>query len=416
MSAWFTECSAVELTSDELILYKAQPYMGEVIESKFGPAIKEILTELLPGEYNIRVLNEETLRDYQNEKSAIADMDEEFTFERFVVGSSNKFAHAAALAVASGEGKNYNPLFIYGNSGLGKTHLLRAIRHRIHKDNPDYNIVYVKGDDFTNDLILALQTGKNKEFRERYRFANVFLVDDVQFIAGKQQTQEEFFHTFNTLYESGRQIVLTSDRPPHDITRLEDRLLTRFESGMLADIVAPDYETRMAIIRNKANELGFLIPEEVAQYLAETLSANIRQLEGSVKKIHALLGIKGAEALTVSEVMRLIKDMIRETDRAITADLIISETASFFSLSTDDLRGPRRTRNTARARQISMYLIRTLTSLSLADIGSAFEGRDHTTVLSAIRNIETELSAANTDLGQAIKDITANIQSKAEAV
>jgi chromosomal replication initiator protein len=291
---------------------------------------------------------------------------------------------------------------------------LRAIRHAIRQKHPDYSIVYIKGDDFTNDLIFAVQTGKNIEFREKYRRANVFLMDDIQFIAGKQQTQEEFFHTFNTLYESGRQIVLTSDRPPNEIAKLEDRLRSRFESGLMADIQPPDYETRMAIIRNRAREFNFTLPDEVAHYLADNLSANIRQLEGAVKQIYAFNGIKGTEGLTVAEVTRRIKDMIRETERAVTADLIVEETAAYYQLTAADLRGPRRTRNTAHARQVAMYLIRTLTPLSLTDIGAIFAGRDHTTVLSAIRNIESELKTSS-DFVQTIKDITANIQSKAES-
>ncbi|MDR3209267.1 MAG: chromosomal replication initiator protein DnaA [Oscillospiraceae bacterium] len=413
MTTWFRNCRIMELTDTTLILHTPMQYTAEIIEERFGTMLREVLAELLPGEYMLQVLHDDTLRAYEAERAAGLDEDEDFTFERFVVGNTNKFAHAAAVSVANGHFKDFNPLFIYGNSGLGKTHLLRAIRHTIHERFPDFNIVYIKGDDFTNDLIAAIQAGKNVEFREKYRQANVFLMDDIQFIAGKVQTQEEFFHTFNTLYEAGRQIVLTSDRPPNEIAKLEDRLRTRFESGLMADVQPPDYETRMAIILNKAQEFGFTLQEEIADFVAKNLSANVRQLEGAVKQIYAYSGIKGEEKLTIAEVKKRIKDMIRETERAITADLIVEETSSFFQLAPEDLRGQRRTRNTAHARQVAMYLIRTLTPLSLADIGGIFEGRDHSTVLNAIRNVETELGTS-AEFGQTLRDITANIQSKAD--
>ena len=397
LDTWFSECKIVELTPGELILHTPSSFKRDIIENKYLTSIKEALRGLLPGEYAVLVLDDDGLESHISMQYEHPG-DSEYTFDRFVVGNSNKFAQAAALAVATGRaGRDYNPLFIYGESGLGKTHLLHAIRHTVQHEHADYKIVYVKGDDFTNDLVRALQAGRNMEFREKYRYANLLLVDDIQFIAGKQQTQEEFFHTFNTLYEAGRQIVLTSDRPPREIARLEDRLQTRFESGLLADISPPDYETRMAIIKNKAKELGFSLPEDVAVYIAENMSANI----------YGDLGISVAEA------SRQIKDMLRENERAITADIIVEETSKFFMLSPDELRGPRRTKGTVQARHISWYLIRTMTPLSLTDIGGLFS-RDHTTVLNGLRNIEKEVRAG-TDIAQAVKDISSNIQIRVES-
>ena len=415
IETWFSDCKIVELTPGELLLYTPSSFKRDIIENKYLFSIKEALRELLPGEYSVLVLDDDGLETHKTLRHEQQLGDTEYTFDRFVVGNSNKFAQAAAVAVATGRaGHDYNPLFIYGESGLGKTHLLHAIRHTVQLDHPEYKIVYVKGDDFTNDLVRALQAGRNMEFREKYRFANLLLVDDIQFIAGKQQTQEEFFHTFNTLYEAGRQIVLTSDRPPREIARLEDRLQTRFESGLLADISPPDYETRMAIIKNKAKELGFALPEDVAVYISENMSANIRQLEGAVKKIRAYCDIYGELGITVAEASRQIKDMLRENERAITADIIIEETAKFLMFSPDELRGPRRTKGTAQARQIAQYLIRTMTPLSLSDIGGLFGGRDHTTVLNGVRNIEENVRAG-TAVAQSVKDISSNIQIRVES-
>ena len=407
ITTWFDDCKAVEVSDNRLVLYTPSNFKKDVIEGRFLGSVKNALKEIFSGDFDILVLGEKEFDSYQPKDAA----EDEYTFERFVVGNSNKFAHAAAKAVAEGQIKNFNPLFIYGDSGLGKTHLLHAIRHAVAKKHPEYNIVYVKGDDFTNELIHAIQVGKNVEFREKYRVADLFLMDDIQFIAGKIQTQEEFFHTFNTLYEANRQIVFTSDRPPNEITRLEDRLKTRFESGLLADIQAPDYETRMAIIKKKAEQLGLFLPEDVSVYIAENMTSNVRQIEGAVKKVMAYRDLMN-DSITVSSVSKAIKDMLKEkTDYIPTSDLIIDETAKYYSLTSDDLRGQRRTRNTALARQISMYLIRKLTNLSLKDIGDLYEGRDHTTVLSSIRRIESEIKKS-VPFNQTIRDITANINAR----
>lgn len=412
ITTWFDDCRAIDISDNRLVLFTPSSFKKDVIEGRFIGSVKSALKELFSGDFDVQILEDSELDTYKSKSPGNVDSsEEEFTFERFVVGNSNKFAHAAAKAVAEGQIKNFNPLFIYGDSGLGKTHLLYAIRHAVSKKHPEYNIVYVKGDDFTNELILALQVGKNVEFRDKYRGADLFLMDDIQFIAGKIQTQEEFFHTFNTLYEANRQIVFTSDRPPNEMTRLEDRLKTRFESGLLADIQPPDYETRMAIIKNKAQQLGMLLPDDVSNYIAENMTSNVRQIEGAVKKVMAYRDLMN-DSITVSSVSKAIKDMFKEkTEYIPTSGLIIDETAKYYSLTPDDLKGQRRTRNTALARQISMYLIRKLTNLSLKDIGDQYDGRDHTTVLSSIRRIEENMKTS-TSFSQIIRDITANINSR----
>ena len=413
ISTWFDDCRAVEFTYNRLFLHTPSVFKKSVIEDRFTGTIRSALSELFSGNVDVVVLDDEGL-EALNEAAREPDHlnTEAYTFERFVVGNSNKFAHAAALAVADGQVRqNYNPLFIYGDSGLGKTHLLYAIRHSIKIKYPHYNIVYVKGEVFTNELIIALQQGKNIEFREKYRGADIFMMDDIQFIAGRIQTQEEFFNTFNTLYEIGKQIIFTSDRPPNEIYRLEDRLRSRLESSLIADIQPPDTELRIAIIRNKAAQLGVIMPDDVTDYIAETMTSNVRQLEGAVKMIVALRDIMD-EPITVASVANRLKESFKASDDLLpSVDVIIDETAKYYMLTQEDLKGQRRTRDTALARQISMFLIRKLTNLSLKDIGFLFEGRDHSTVLSSIRRIEANIDESP-DFSKIIRDITSNINSK----
>ncbi|MBQ3276454.1 MAG: chromosomal replication initiator protein DnaA, partial [Oscillospiraceae bacterium] len=333
-----------------------------------------------------------------------------FSVDNFVVGPSNKYAHAASIAVSHNPGGLYNPLSNYGNSGLGKTHLLLAIGGYIHDKNPRARIVSVKGDDFTNDLVHCLQTGAMEQFREKYRQADLLLMDDIQFIAGKTQTQEEFFHTFNSLYEAGKQIVVTSDRPPMEMSKLEDRIRTRLEWGLMADVQPPDLETRMAIIRNKAVQLGMLLPDDVVAYIGEKITSNVRQIEGVIRKLTAYQNLLG-EDITIATVDRAIKDVIRAGTYVPTADIIIGETARYYNLSEDAVRGQSRQKNIAAARQVAMYLCRTLTSASLEDIGKQFENRNHATVLAAIRKVEDAMKTSP-DMAATIRDITSNISSK----
>ena len=414
INTWFDDATAVALEDDRFVLYSPTRFKRDIIATRYVSKIQNALRELFSAEMDVVVLTEGELDQYQQPaKNDFFPGTEEYTFERFVVGSSNKFAHAAARAVADNPGQSYNPLFIYGESGLGKTHLLYAIAHTIHKNHPEYKVVYIKGDTFTNELIQAIREGRNAEFREKYRGADVFLMDDVQFIAGRDSTQEEMFHTFNTLYELKKQIVFTSDRPPKEMLRLEDRLKTRFEWGLLADIQPPDYETRMAIIKNKAVRMGVELPEFLLQLIAENITANVRQIEGTVNKILAFQELMG-ESVDVDTVTRAVRDMFKEKAEFLpSADVIIEEVCKFYNIENDALRGQGRTKDTALARQMAMYLIRRMTSLSLKEIGKEFEGRDHTTVMHSIERIEN-LMKSNAEVAEIIKDLNANINARYE--
>ena len=284
LNTWFDDTEALSLTPDRLTLYTPSDFKRDIITSRYLPNIQQALRELFSADIEVTVLGQGEKPQGDPHRGDFLPGTEEYTFDTFVVGSSNKFAYSAAQAVADAPGKpkGYNPLFIYGESGLGKTHLLYAIAHSIHSRFPDYRIVYIKGDAFTNELIAAIREGKNQEFREKYRSADVFLMDDVQFIAGRDSSQEEMFHTFNSLYENGKQIVFTADRPPKEMLRLDDRLKTRFEWGLPIDVQPPDYETRVAIIKNKAIQRGMNLPDPVLQYIAENITANVRQIEGTV--------------------------------------------------------------------------------------------------------------------------------------
>ena len=412
IATWFADAEPLALEEDALVLYIPTDFKRDIVTSRYLPDIKKALYDLFSADLDVKVLGEGERDQYLKHEAAPKFLPgtENYTFERFVVGNSNKFAHAAAVAVTENPGLKYNPLFIYGESGLGKTHLLYAIAHAIHNEHPDHRIVYIRGDAFTNELIRAIREGRNEEFRNKYRSADVFLMDDVQFIAGRDSTQEEMFHTFNNLYEEKKQIVFTSDRPPKEMLRLEDRLKTRFEWGLLADIQPPDYETRMAIIKNKAIRMGVELPEEVLIYVAENITANVRQIEGTVNKILAFRDLLGSN-VDAKSVTRAVRDMFKDTDILPTADVIIEETGKFYNIEPEALRGQSRTKETAQARQIAMYLIRSMTKLSLKDIGREFNDRDHTTVMHSIERVE-KLCKSNPETSEIIKDIRTNINDR----
>jgi len=412
ISTWFDDCSAVELSANRLFLHTPSPYKKEVIEERFLGTIKSALNDLFSSsDFEVIILDDDGLKS-MTEASDVPDylsMDE-YTFQHFVVGNTNKFAHAAALAVADGK-RDYNPLFIYGESGLGKTHLLCAIRHAVENKFPHYNIVYVKGEDFLNELIHAIQQGENVKFREKYRGADFFLIDDIQFIAGKMATQEEFFHTFNTLYELGKQIVFTSDRPPKEMYTLEDRIRGRFESGLLADIQPPDEVLRRAIIRSKAKQLGTIIPDDVTNYIADNLDSSVRQLEGAVNMIIAYRDLIDEE-ITVESVKARLKDIFKgERELIPTTDDIIEETARCFMLTSEDIKSKGREANKVLPRQIAIYLIRRITNLTQNEIGKIFGYSDHSTINHSLNKIEQKMSK-DKDFANTIKDITSNINSK----
>ena len=412
MNTWFSDCEFVELKENMLVLHCPSEFRRNVILNVYPDRIKDALKEIFgSGDFEIMVLTDDEYADYAGEVKTSVDPfdDSRFTFDRFVVGPSNQLAHAAAKAVAGKSSGTYNPLFIYGGPGLGKTHLLYAIGHELKRSRQDYRIVYIKGDEFTNELVNAIQSGKNTEFRNKYRYADLLMVDDIQFIAGKIQTQEKFFHTFNTLYEAGKQIVLTSDRPPKEMLRLEERLRSRFEWGVLVDIQPPDYETRLAIVRNKAHSMGVPLEDNIAAYIAENVTENIRQLEGTVKKILAYRELIVDADINIDLVERITKEIIRG-DREYTPEMIIEKVAAYYSISVDDIKGSSRQKNTALARQISMYLIRKLINMPLADIGEVMGGKDHSTVMHSIKKIESAM--ATPEFADVIRDITANITNK----
>ena len=412
ISAWFDDAEVVELNEEHLILYSTSDFRREIIRRRCTDYIQDALKEIFNSDAKLLVFGDEELNTYRSKgkNSSSMDFNPQFSFDSFVVGPSNRFAHGAAIAVTNNPGAVYNPLFIYGPPGVGKTHLLYAIANGIRKKNPAANIVYIKGDQFTNELIAAIQSGKNIEFRSKYREADLFLIDDIQFIAGKESTQEEFFHTFNKLYEENKQIVMTSDRKPSDMVTLEDRLRTRFEWGLLADIQPPDYETRMAIIKNKATSLALNLHDDVCNYIANNVTNNVRQIEGTVKKLRAYVDLNGME-LTLENVTRAIADMFKSEGNALpTPTLIISQVCKFYSIDESILRGTLKNKGTAEARQVAIYLIRKLTNLSTPDIGKELN-KDHSTVIYSINKVENALKSGNTELQNHIRDITANINS-----
>ena len=413
IKTWFDETSVVALEGNDLVLHCSNAFKRSNIQDRFLPSIEASLRDIFSSDMTVRLLDDDGLRRYQDkesEKPTSLMESGEFTFETFIVGPSNRLACSAARAVADAPGQHYNPLFIYGDSGLGKTHLLYAIAHVIRGKLPSAKILNIKGDEFINDYIETVRSGRAmNEFRVKYREADLMLVDDIQFVAGKVETQNEFFHTFNALYESKKQIVLTSDRPPQEMAQLDDRLRTRFEWGLMADVQPPVLETRVAILKNKAAQLGFILPDDIAHYIAGKITANVRQLEGTVKKIKAFKDLDGIE-ITTDAVDRAIQDMSKSSEFIITPDTIIREICRYFRLEEDQIKGQSRSRDSLNARQIAMYLIRRMTSLSLDDNGKVFGGRDHSTVINSINKVERKMKT-DPSYAEMIKSIITNINS-----
>lgn len=412
ISTWFSDCTPIELDDAKLVIATTNDFKRDIIQKRFSETIKTVLSDLFACDFDLVVLTTKELSDWKEDKKAENSLPEMagYTFDRFIVGNSNKFAHAAAMAVAEKPGTTYNPLFIYGNSGLGKTHLLLAIGAQIHETDASKQIAYIKGDEFTNQLVKAIREGTTEDFRNKYRKVDLFLVDDIQFISGKVQTQEEFFHTFNAIFEAGNQIVITSDRPPMEMSTLDDRLRTRFEWGLMADIQPPDLETRMAITRNKAGQLGLILSDQAVEYIATNITSNIRQLEGVIKRLTAYKEILN-DIIDLEAVERALGDVTRIGIVIPTPDAIIKETARYYGLKTEDIRGKNQSKNTAMARHVAMYLIRTLIpQISLNDIGGEFSDRNHATVLSSIRKVENMLGT-DKKMAATVRDITSNINS-----
>ena len=409
MTTWFSDCTPIEISGTDFVVHTTSDFKRNIIVGRFKDTIKAALSDIFSTDFELVVLAGDELEDYRERKAENDPLPEivGYTFDEFIVGNSNRFAYNAAVAVAEKPGQTYNPLFIYGNSGLGKTHLLLSIGHDFMDKNPGTNIIYIKGDEFTNQMLKSIRDGTAEDFRNKFRSADLFLVDDIQFISGKDATQEEFFHTFNNIFESNHQIVITSDRPPKDMPLLDDRLLSRFQSGLLADIQPPDLETRTVITRKKAARLGLMLEEDAVNYIANHITTNVRQIEGVINRLTAYREILDSVIDTVS-VKRAIAEVINTGTFIPTPDDIIKETARYYSLSTVDICGQNRSKNTAMARQISMYLIRTLTNYSLNDIGALYDGRNHSTVISSIRKIE-ELIKTDKMTAAIIRDISSNV-------
>ena len=427
-NTWIKSCEPISISSNTIKISVPNSFTQDILEKRYKDLVINSIEVACSKTYNLEFLIaseiqdaeelEEKTKQPKKDNMTVVVNDEmsstlnpKYTFNSFVIGNSNRFAHAASLAVAESPAKAYNPLFIYGGVGLGKTHLMHAIGHYILQNNPNAKVVYVSSEKFTNELINAIKDDNNEEFRTKYRSVDVLLIDDIQFIAGKERTQEEFFHTFNTLHEANKQIILSSDRPPKEIPTLEDRLRSRFEWGLIADIQAPDFETRMAILKKKADVEKLNVPNEVMVYIATKIKSNIRELEGALIRIVAYSSLTNRE-ITVDLASEALKDIIsNKQNKSITIDLIQDVVATYFNLRVEDLKSQRRTRNVAYPRQIAMYLSRKLTDMSLPKIGEEFGGRDHTTVIHAYEKISESLNR-DESLEHTLNDITKKLTQK----
>ena len=435
MNLWFGDIEIQSFSENTLNLTTSTEFKMKIINEKFLCMLEESFESFMGFSINVVVkarnpaVNVEEIRKQiigdsekqqeENKKqlkkentvklgSTMPTVNFEYTFDNFIVGSSNKFAHAACIAVADRPAQDYNPLFIYGPSGLGKTHLLYAITNEIKTKNPLANIIYIKGEDFTNQMIESIATQSMHKFRDKYRTCDVLLIDDIQFIAGKNSTQEEFFHTFNALFEEGKQIILTSDRPPKDMKTLEDRLKTRFEWGLIADIQPPDLELRIAIFKTKIAQAGISVSDEIITYLAENLRTHIRQIEGAVKKLVAIRFLSGSD-ITMEVAKNCMSELLGGAEPVnVTIDKIFAAIEKKYDISRAELTGKSRVYDVAQARHIAIYLIRTVTEMSLPNIGKMFN-RDHSTVSSSIDAVEKKL-ASTPALEIEIKDLIKEIK------
>ncbi len=421
---WIMPLGIRSIENDNIVFTTNSEYQKDFIENKFRSLIFYALRSITNKEWSFSVIdlskekeetNNEIIKNQsdgsisEEAESNKSTLNPKYTFETFVVGNNNRFAHAAALAVGNEPSKSYNPLFLYGGVGLGKTHLMHAIGNRILENNKTANVLYVTSEKFTNQLINAIKDNKNEVFRNKYRNIDVLLIDDIQFIAGKERVQEEFFHTFNSLYEDGNQIIISSDKPPRDIPFLEDRLKSRFEWGLLADISCPDYETRLAILRKKAQDEGVIIDDFILSNIANKIDSNIRELEGVFNKIVARASLTHSP-ITIELAENIINEFKYENEKVISCDFIKETVSKYFSIDKDDLAGNKRSNDIAFPRQIAMYLCREIANMSFPQIGIDFGGRDHSTVMHAYRKISKEIKEkSNTKLiVDSVKNIIIN--------
>ena len=407
---WIKGIEAVSYSVDSAVVSVSSDFIRQTVESRYLSLLHQGFEAVMGYDLELSIVTRDSEPQPAEPVQDIRPVSQtsSYTFDNFVIGPDNRFAHAAAVAVAANPSNAYNPLFIYGPSGLGKTHLLMAIKNQLAETRPELNVLYIGGDAFTNELIAAIGTGSTEPFHEKYRNVDVLLVDDVQFIGGKESTQEEFFHTFNALHEAHKQIVLTSDRPPREIKSLEDRLRTRFEWGLLADVKPPDIETRISILYRKANDMNMTLAPEVAEYIAKHLKNDVRQLEGAVKKLYAYSLINGSDP-NLDTAHDAIQDIVNEQmPWPATVDKIIGEVARTFNVTAEDIRSSRQTAQISQARQVSMYIIREVTGNTLDKIGNEFN-RNHATVVYAIDKIIRQ-TEEDRNLKSIIEDIIKNCQ------
>ncbi len=419
--SWITCIRPVAMESDRIVVSVHTDFQRDIISTHYADKIRQAIVQVVGLPLSLKILTDTETQSSEEEAVTAAEeeedsrnfvqrsVDNEYTFDNFVVGSSNKFAHAAAQAVANNPARFYNPLFIYGGSGLGKTHLLYAICNRIKQMNPQSRILYTKGETLTNELVEAIKNGTTAQFRAKYREADVLLVDDIQFIAGRMSTQEEFFHTFEALHQANKQIVLTSDRPPKEITTLEERLRGRFEMGLLADVQPPDIDTRIAIVKSKSQQLGIPITDEVAQYIAEQLKNNVRQLDGAVTRMRANLMM--GDPMSISTAKSAIRDIRADSQPApITVERIVNEVSHTLGVSPKDICSKSRVASISQARKIVVYVVRSMTEIPMQQIGEELGKRDHSTIVYAYQEAEKQYHA-DSSFRSLVDDIIKNIRS-----
>ncbi len=418
-NTWINTIEPLSINQNTIELGVPADFNKGILEARYINLIRNAVTQYTSREYDVvfSCPSEEVATrivenpDTYNEDQTYSILNPKYTFDTFVIGNSNRLAHAASVAVAESPAKAYNPLFIYGGVGLGKTHLMNAIGHYIIQQNPSLRVLYVSSEKFTNELINAIKDDKNEEFRYKYRNIDVLLIDDIQFIAGKERTQEEFFHTFNALYEVNSQIIVSSDKPPKEITTLEERLRSRFEWGLIADIQPPDLETRIAILRKKAHLENLIVSDEIINFIANSIASNIRELEGALNRVIAYSSLTEKE-ITVEMATEALKDILSANkSKDINSASIIEVVSRYYDLKQDEFKSKKRNRDISFPRQIAMYLCRSLTDMSLPKIGDAFGGRDHTTVMHACDKIKKDIEN-NSEIRRAVEELQRNILGK----
>lgn len=419
-STWISTIEPISINSNTINLGVPAEFNKGILESRYSTLIKNAIKQITFREYNINFVipGQDNSKRFNvnsdansNDEQYTSILNPKYTFDTFVIGNSNRFAHAAALAVAESPAKAYNPLFIYGGVGLGKTHLMHAIGHYILSQNPSSRVLYVSSEKFTNELINAIKDDKNEEFRCKYRNIDVLLIDDIQFIAGKERTQEEFFHTFNALHEANKQIILSSDKPPKEINTLEERLRSRFEWGLIADIQTPDIETRIAILRKKAQLEKLDVPNDVMVFIADKIASNIRELEGALNRVIAYSSLT-ENNITVELATEALKDILSANKAKVINSSVIQEAvARYYDMKPEEFKSKKRNRDISYPRQIAMYLCRELTDMSLPKIGEDFGGRDHTTVIHAFDKIITDIDS-NPETRRTIDELKRNLLGK----